>query len=398
MAAISARSKLIARDHLVNSFINPLPQKDTFIQDYSDNLDLKEGSTIDLVWISNYTSIVLSISQVLKCLGGELGCNSNSTLLQSIPKSPNMTSWTIDSSPYNLTESNIFYFSIHNGNTRNNIAAFTSRYFNISTSNDIPAVTDTAPSLSAKRHEVADPVSTIDLPVGAEIGIGLGIGVVSFVVVLAIALIFRHIRRSRCRRHAAKNPRISIVNAGDNLRIRRESWVQALQNTFYKEHRDDSSQYRWDSPDDVMPRYDSPDLREERGVFDEVRLENSEEYIDSQNNQYINRNSDIHLSPGEGVASPFINVSCGSWSNSLDNSLADIFQVLGVASSNYQQYQNCSVAQTNSQPRPSQYSRHQLERYIPRKTSIKLQRPMPTYAPWHQHELIHRSNSIWSIQ
>ncbi|EDN90948.1 predicted protein [Sclerotinia sclerotiorum 1980 UF-70] len=48
MAAISARSKLIARDHLVNSFINPLPQKDTFIQDYSDNLDLKEGSTIDL--------------------------------------------------------------------------------------------------------------------------------------------------------------------------------------------------------------------------------------------------------------------------------------------------------------------------------------------------------------
>ncbi|CAD6439787.1 d80d03a5-df61-43f8-a9e8-b0a8f4e82a95-CDS [Sclerotinia trifoliorum] len=411
MAANRARSDLTAREQSVNSFVNPLPQKGTFTQDYSNNLVLKDGSTINLTWTSNYIVTFLTISQVLNCAGGELGCNSNFTLLresslqltiqstnltytiESIPKSPNIALWTVDSSPYNLSESNIFYFTIHNGSTRNFIASFTSRYFNISTSNDIPRMTDAARSLSTKRHEIADPVPTIDLPVGAEIGIGLGIGVVSCVVVLAVALLFRCIRRSRYRRHASKNSPTNIVDAGDNLRVSRGSWVQALgmrQNTSDEES---ISQYRWTSPDDVTPRYEPPDSRREMGILDEVRLENPEESIHNQNNQNSNPSSNIHLAPVGGAASHFIDDCCGSWTSSPSY----IFQVPGDASCNFQHHQNFPVPAANLESIPSQYI-HQLERYMLRKNSIEIQHPLPTYAPWLHHELINRSNSIGSIQ
>ncbi|KAF7874934.1 hypothetical protein EAF04_002108 [Stromatinia cepivora] len=315
MAALCARFNLMTRDQSINSFVNPPPQESTFTQDYSDDLVLEDSSTINLIWTSNYTNIVLTISQVLNCVGGELGCDSNSTLLESIPKSPNVAPWTVDASPYNLTESNIFYFTIYNGSTRNNIASFTSRYFNISTSNDILHFTDTAPSLPTKRNEVADPVSTIDLPIGAKIGIGLGIGIVSCVMVLAIALLFRYIRRSRCRSHAAKNPPINMVNVEDNPRARRESWVQALgmhQGTPDEERAYDSSQHRWASPGDVAPRYESRDVRRERCIPDAICLEDLQEPIHSQNNHHSNPTSHNHLTPREEAASYFNDDSCGS--------------------------------------------------------------------------------------
>ncbi|TGO30928.1 hypothetical protein BPAE_0002g00180 [Botrytis paeoniae] len=264
--------------------------------------------------------------------------------------------------------------------------------------NSSSSLTDTASSSSIERNEVEQPISSINLPVGAEIGIGLIIGIVTCTLVLAILLLFSCIRRNRVRRLTAKDPPVLFVNEEDNPRARRLSSTQDFeihQKTPDEERSHVISQHRWTSPDDVAPRYE-PREQQERQSLDEIQLENREEPVDRQNIQHTNSTSHVYSNAGEETPSySSHHDSYGSWTNSPSS----ISQVPCYESSySSQQQQAQLVHSSDSNPTPSRSNHHQQEVYMPRQESIKMQQPVPSYSPWRNHRLLNRTYSAGSVQ
>ncbi|KAF5879506.1 uncharacterized protein Bfra_006714 [Botrytis fragariae] len=260
------------------------------------------------------------------------------------------------------------------------------------------SLTDTASSSSIERNEVEQPISSISLPVGAEIGIGLVIGIVTCALVLVILLLFSCIRRNRVHRLTAKDPPVLFVNEEDNPPERRLSSTQDFeihQKTPDEERSHVMSQHLWTSPDDVAPRYE-PREQQERQSFAEIQPENREEPVDRQNRQHTHPTSHFHSDAGEETPSySSHHDSYGSWTNSPSS----IFQVPSYKSSySSQQQQKQLVYSSNSNPTPSQSNHYQQEVYMPRQESIKIQQPVPSYSPWRNHRLLNRAYSAGSAQ
>ncbi|KAF7955225.1 uncharacterized protein EAE97_000484 [Botrytis byssoidea] len=264
--------------------------------------------------------------------------------------------------------------------------------------NSRSSLTDTASSSSIERNEVEQPISSISLPVGAEIGIGLIIGIVTCTLVLTMLLLFSCIRRNRMLRRTAKDSPVPFVNEEDNPRARRISSTQDFeihQKTPGEERSHAMSQHRWTSPDDVAPKYESR-AQQERPSFAEVQLENREESVDSQNRQHTNSPSHIYSNAGEETPSySSHHDSYGSWTNSPSS----ISQVPSYESSNSSQQQQHArlVHSSNSNPTLIQSHHPQQEVYMPRQESIKIQQPVPSYSPWRNHRLLNRTYSTESV-
>ncbi|KAF7907487.1 uncharacterized protein EAF01_005073 [Botrytis porri] len=146
---------------------------------------------------------------------------------------------------------------------------------------------DTASSASIERNEVEQPISSINLPVGAEIGIGLIIGIVTCTLVLAILLLISCIRKNQVQRLTAKDQPVPFVHEEDNPLARRLSSMQDLeiyQKTPDEERSYVTSQHRWTSPDDVALRYEPREQHGgQRDSFDEIQPRSHEEPVDRQN-------------------------------------------------------------------------------------------------------------------
>ncbi|KAF7957697.1 hypothetical protein EAE96_003268 [Botrytis aclada] len=262
------------------------------------------------------------------------------------------------------------------------------------------SLTDTASSSSIERNEVEQPIPSINLPVGAEIGIGLIIGIVTCTTVLAILLLFSYIRRNRAHRLAAKDPPALCVNAEDNPPARRQSWTQDSE-IHQKTPDEDSShimsQHRWTSPDDVAPRYEPHEQQiRQKDSFDEIQMENREELADRQNRQHPHSISHVYSNSGEETPSySSHHDSYGSWRNSLSTTS----QVPSYNfSSSSQQQQEQPVYSSDSNPTPSQSHHYQQEMYMLRQESLKIQHPAPSYSPWRNHKLLKRIYSVESAQ
>ncbi|KAF7919898.1 uncharacterized protein EAE98_009132 [Botrytis deweyae] len=263
--------------------------------------------------------------------------------------------------------------------------------------NSRSSLTDTASSFSIERNEVEQPISSINLPVGVEIGIGLIIGIVTCTLVLAILLLFSCIRRNRVHRLTAKDPPVLFMNEEDNPRTRRLSSTQSFeihQKTPDEERSHVTSQHRWTSPDDVAPRYESREQKE-RQSSDEIQLESRKESVDRQNRQHTNPTSHVYSNAGEETPSySSHHDSYGSWTNSPSS----ISQVPSYESSySTQQQQERPVHPSNPNSNPTS-SHHHQEVYMPRQESIKIQQPVPSYSPWRNHRLLNRTYSAGSVQ
>ncbi|TGO42209.1 hypothetical protein BHYA_0011g00430 [Botrytis hyacinthi] len=260
------------------------------------------------------------------------------------------------------------------------------------------SLTDTASSSSVERNEVEQPISSINLPVGAEIGIGLIIGIVTCTLVLTMLLLFSCIRRNRIHHRTAKDPPVPFVNGEDNPRARRRTSTQDFeihQKTPDEELSRAMSQHRWISPDDVAPRYE-PREQQERQSFDEIQLENREESVDRQTRQHANLTSHVYSNARKETPSySSHHDSYGSWTNYPSS----ISQVPSYESSySSQQQQARLVHSSNSNTIPIQSHHHQQEGYMPRQESIKIQQPVPSYSPWRNHRLLNRTYSTESVQ
>ncbi|KAF7904321.1 hypothetical protein EAF00_001655 [Botryotinia globosa] len=263
--------------------------------------------------------------------------------------------------------------------------------------NSRSSLTDTASSSSIERNEVEQPISSINLPGGAEIGIGLIIGIVTCTLVLTMLLLFSCIRRNRILRCTAKDPPIPFVNEEDNPRARRISSTQDFeihQKTSDEERSHATSQNQWTSPNDVAPKYESR-AQQERQSFDETQLENREQSVDRQNRQHTNPSSQVYSNAGEETPSySSHHDSYHSWKNSPSS----ISQVPSYESSySSQQQQAQLVHSSNSNPTPIQSHHPQQEVYMPRQESIKIQQPVPSYSPWRNHRLLNRTYSTESV-
>ncbi|KAF7864268.1 uncharacterized protein EAF02_010236 [Botrytis sinoallii] len=262
------------------------------------------------------------------------------------------------------------------------------------------SLTDTASSSSMERNEVEQPISSINLPVGVEIGIGLIIGIVTCTLVLAILLLFSCIRRNRVHRLTAKDPLALFVNEEDNPRALRLSSTQDFeihQKTPDEERSHVTSQHRWTSPDDVAPRYESRE-QQERQSFDEIQLENREESVDRQNRQHAKPTSHVYSNAGEETPSySSHHDSYGSWTNS-PSSISQVPSYESSYSTQQQQERPVHPSNPNSNPTSSQSHHHQQEVYMPRQESIKIQQPVPSYSPWRNHRLLNRTYSAGSVQ
>lgn len=264
--------------------------------------------------------------------------------------------------------------------------------------NSRSSLTDTASSSSIERNEVEQPISSINLPVGAEIGIGLIIGIVTCTLVVAILLLFSCIRSNRVHRLTAKDPPIPFVNEEDNPRARRLSSTQDFeihQKTPDEERSRAMSHHRWTSPDDVAPRYE-PREQPERQSFDEIQLEHREDSVDRHNRQHTNSTSHVYSNAREETPSySSHHDSYGSWTNSPSS----ISQVPSYGSSHSSQQQQARlVHSSNSNTTPIQSHHSQQEVYMPRQESIKIQQPVPSYSPWRNHRLLNRTYSAESVQ
>ncbi|TGO19639.1 hypothetical protein BTUL_0003g00930 [Botrytis tulipae] len=264
--------------------------------------------------------------------------------------------------------------------------------------NSRSSLTDTASSSSIEENEVEQPISSISLPVGAEIGIGLIIGIVTCTLVLAILLLFSCIRRNRIHHRTAKDPPIPFVNEEDNPRARRLSSTQDFeihQKTPDEERSYAMSHHRWTSPNDVAPKYE-PHEQQERQSFAEIQLENREQSVDRQNRQHTNPSSHVYSNAGEETPSySSHHDSYGSWTNS-PSSLSQVPSYESSYSS--QQQQARLVHSSNPNPTPIQSHHPQQEVYMPRQESIKIQQPVPSYSPWRNHRLPNRTYSTESAQ
>ncbi|TGO70166.1 hypothetical protein BOTNAR_0003g00600 [Botryotinia narcissicola] len=263
--------------------------------------------------------------------------------------------------------------------------------------NSRSSLTDTASSSSIERNEVEQPISSISLPVGAEIGIGLIIGIVTCTLVLTMLLLFSCIRRNQMVRRTAKDPPVPFVNEEDNPRARRISSTQGFeihQKTPGEERSHAMSQHRGSSTDDVAPRYE-PRKQQERPSFAEIQLENREESVDTQNRQHTNSPSHIYSNAGEETPSySSHHDSYCSWTKSP----SCISQFPSYESSySSQQQQARLLHSSNSNPPPIQSHHPQQEVYMPRQESIKIQKPVPSYSPWRNHRLLNRTYSTESV-
>ncbi|PQE16933.1 hypothetical protein CJF30_00003634 [Rutstroemia sp. NJR-2017a BBW] len=184
MSPMYARSELVRRDGQVNGFTNP-PSLGSTSKDYIENPVLQEGSTVDLMWATNFDGIVMNFTQVLDCADSQGGCDSTAPFYESTTK-PLGVAWIVDAGPHDLSASNVFYFTIYNESASSNSASFTSHYFNISSSSS-GAITadDTTQSIISSR----------ELPNGAAIGIGLAIGFVACLACFSFVFLFQWLRR-----------------------------------------------------------------------------------------------------------------------------------------------------------------------------------------------------------
>ncbi|KAM3075542.1 hypothetical protein ACMFMG_007684 [Clarireedia jacksonii] len=397
MPQIHARSELVGRDDPVNGFINP-PSPGSTPQDYSDNLVLKEGSAIDLTWITDFDGVVMNFTQVLECAGSQSGCDSTAPFYQSTTK-PLGVSWVVNASPHDLSASNVFYFTIYNESASSKSASFSSHYFNISSSSPGAITADyTTQSISSSR----------ELPAGAEIGIGIAIGFVACLVCFSFVLLFQWLRRRQDGNNIDKESAIIGMNSHDSEHSnrpdsRRPSWAESFemrQNSPNAEHTshlsrryganydDEAPSYehrvqpheRWHSPDDVHPEpfdEDEPSHPQDGHLSSptdrvcEVTNDDATNY-DSQHDSYAN------------------------WTNPRNH----LTRATSYESWHSQQNNDWLVPTAGLRPMPPRDSHTQKNPSTHRHTAtvVEIAQPKPSYDPWRHHELLHRSASNDSIQ
>lgn len=330
---------------------------------------------------------------------------------------PTSLSWLVTAFPHALSESNIFYFTIYNGSVKGDVDSFNSDYFSITSTaissyNKSSSLADLISSSSLPiTNESTEPVSTIDLPVGAEVGIGLAIGTVSCSMVLAVALLFRCIQR-RNRGHLARElPRKDgSANVEDSPEIRGPSWTEVLemqQNIPNGEHRYDPSQYRWVGPGDVALRYPPHAThdrrRSQRSESDESTIEDPGEAMQNQDIQQTSPFPYEHDTPSrETPTYTSHHDSYASWTQPSNISRAPTY------ASRYSRRHDLNTSPTShtsiysSTSTPHQSISHYHSEPIPPSPQIHqpipIPIPIPIYDPWQHHEIPQRNDSRGSIQ